>query len=258
MSARKKTHDATSDVAPLFLHHVAVLDALGRGDFAHAYRDVTAAVTPGAEPAGTPALLWFLLDLAEAAHRSGRHDVATAHAAAISTAAAAGVLDRSPRLVLHARAAAAVATRGVAAEALYEEALGTPGAADYPFDLARVHLLYGEHLRRACAPGRAREHLLIARAGFAEVGADAWLDRADAELRAAAPDRAGSATSELTPQEREIALLAASGLSNKQIAEQRYLSPRTVGTHLYRVFPKLGITSRAALRDALSSLDPAS
>lgn len=246
------------DVAPLFLHHVAVLDALGRGDFAHAYRDVTTAVTPGTDPTGAPELLWFLLDLAEAAQRSGHPQAATAHAAAISTAAATGVLARSPRLVLHARAAAAVVTGGVAADALYEEALRTPGAADCPFDLARVHLLYGEHLRRVLAPSKAREQLLIARAIFAALGAEAWLDRADTELRIARPDRSGSATSELTPQEREIALLAASGLSNKQIAEQRYLSPRTVGAHLYRVFPKLGITSRAALRDALSSLEPAS
>jgi DNA-binding NarL/FixJ family response regulator len=56
----------------------------------------------------------------------------------------------------------------------------------------------------------------------------------------------------LTPQQREIAMLAAEGLTNKQIAERLFLSPRTVGTHLYQVFPKLGITSRAALRDALT------
>ena len=57
----------------------------------------------------------------------------------------------------------------------------------------------------------------------------------------------------LTPQEREIALLAATGLTNRQIAARLYLSPRTVSAHLYRIFPKLGITSRAALRDALNA-----
>ena len=56
----------------------------------------------------------------------------------------------------------------------------------------------------------------------------------------------------LTPQQREIALLAAAGLTNKQIGDQLFLSPRTVGTHLYQLFPKLGVTSRAALRDALA------
>jgi DNA-binding NarL/FixJ family response regulator len=60
----------------------------------------------------------------------------------------------------------------------------------------------------------------------------------------------------LTPQEMQIATLAATGLSNKQIAERLYLSPRTVSGHLYRVFPKLDITSRAALRDALERDPP--
>jgi DNA-binding NarL/FixJ family response regulator len=58
----------------------------------------------------------------------------------------------------------------------------------------------------------------------------------------------------ITPQELEIAMMAASGLTNKQIGERLYLSPRTIGAHLYQVFPKLGVTSRAALRDALATL----
>ncbi|WP_151483167.1 helix-turn-helix domain-containing protein, partial [Streptomyces albicerus] len=60
---------------------------------------------------------------------------------------------------------------------------------------------------------------------------------------------------ELTWQERRIADLAARGLTNKEIGERMHLSPRTVSSHLYRVFPKLGITSRAALRDALERLE---
>ena len=66
-------------------------------------------------------------------------------------------------------------------------------------------------------------------------------------------DHTGAATT-LTAQEREIADLAATGLTNKQIGERLFLSHRTVGTHLYRIFPKLGITTRAALRDALAGL----
>ena len=58
----------------------------------------------------------------------------------------------------------------------------------------------------------------------------------------------------LTPQQWEIARLAAAGLSNKQIGERLFLSPRTVSTHLYQLFPKLGVSSRAALRDALQRL----
>jgi DNA-binding CsgD family transcriptional regulator len=82
-----------------------------------------------------------------------------------------------------------------------------------------------------------------------------WTRRAETELRAAG--YAGTTPVHtrgiaLTAQEREIAELAAAGRTNKEIAEQLFLSPRTVGAHLYKVFPKLGITSRAALRDALT------
>jgi DNA-binding NarL/FixJ family response regulator len=88
------------------------------------------------------------------------------------------------------------------------------------------------------------------------MSASPWVGRASAELRAAGvrlpqPEQADNA---LTAQELEIAMLAAMGLTNKEIAERLYLSPRTVSTHLYRIFPKLGITSRAALRDALNAL----
>jgi DNA-binding NarL/FixJ family response regulator len=89
---------------------------------------------------------------------------------------------------------------------------------------------------------------------FARLGAVPWEERAGKELRAcgsqvrAVPRPDGVA---LTPQQWEIASLAAAGLSNKQIGERMFLSPRTVSTHLYQVFPKLGVASRAALRDAL-------
>lgn len=60
----------------------------------------------------------------------------------------------------------------------------------------------------------------------------------------------------MTPQQWEIARLAAAGLSNKEIGERLFLSPRTVSTHLYRLFPKLGVSSRAGLRDALAQVPP--
>ena len=89
---------------------------------------------------------------------------------------------------------------------------------------------------------------------FRRLGATPWTTRADRELRAAGitvgPADTGLAS--LTPQQRQIAELAAAGQTNKEIAARLFLSPRTVSTHLYQVFPKLGITSRAALRDALA------
>ncbi|MGW6912038.1 response regulator transcription factor [Streptomyces sp. NPDC054940] len=89
---------------------------------------------------------------------------------------------------------------------------------------------------------------------FVRLGARPWADRASAELRATRRSPTGSTRHcvTLTAQELEIAHLAASGLTNKQIGERLHLSPRTVGSHLYQLFPKLGIASRAALRDALA------
>ena len=90
---------------------------------------------------------------------------------------------------------------------------------------------------------------------FERLGAKPWIARASNELRASGQTRRShddALAGALTPQERKIGLMAASGMSNKQNAEHLLLSPRTVGTHLYRAFPKLGITSRAALRDALT------
>jgi DNA-binding NarL/FixJ family response regulator len=139
---------------------------------------------------------------------------------------------------------------------LYEQALAIPGAERWPFELARVQLAYGAELRRARAVTDARLHLKTAMNIFYRLGARPWARRAAGELRAAGqlaprPDTLDAA--KVTPQELEIATLAASGLTNKQIAERLYLSHRTVGAHLYRLFPKLGVTSRAALRDALAS-----
>jgi DNA-binding CsgD family transcriptional regulator len=140
----------------------------------------------------------------------------------------------------------------------FDDALAVDGAERWPFDLARIRLYYGERLRRGKAPARARHQLALAAEAFQQLGAVPWAERANQELRACGtPARAAAApeAAVLTPQQREIALLAAAGLSNKQIGERLFLSPRTVSTHLYQLFPKLGVSSRAALRDALEQLN---
>jgi DNA-binding CsgD family transcriptional regulator len=137
---------------------------------------------------------------------------------------------------------------------LFDRALAVTAAERWPFDLARVQLLYGERLRRMREVTRARVQLGAALETFRRLGARTWAERAAVQLRATgqAQPRGGFRDHEsLTPQELQIAMLAATGLSNKQIGNRLYMSHRTVGAHLYRVFPKLGITSRAALRDAL-------
>jgi ATP/maltotriose-dependent transcriptional regulator MalT len=164
------------------------------------------------------------------------------------------------RKALLARAAAAVNAPDRQAAGLFEAALADQGARLWPFDLARVHLLYGEWLRQAQDITRARQQLRTALATFEYLGATEWADRAAAELAATGlaatgPTRRPAEARQIEPltaQELHVAELAAAGLSNKQIGARLYLSHRTVGAHLYRIFPKLGIASRAALRDALT------
>jgi DNA-binding CsgD family transcriptional regulator len=164
------------------------------------------------------------------------------------------------RKALLARAAAALAAPDEVAVALFEAALAAPEAHWWPFDLARVQLLYGERLRRSREISRSRPHLRAALASFERLGACAWADRAAAELAATVPTRpartAPGSGNDLTAQEAQVAELAAAGLSNKEIGARLYMSHRTVSAHLYRIFPKLGISSRAALRDALGQLSP--
>jgi DNA-binding CsgD family transcriptional regulator len=130
-----------------------------------------------------------------------------------------------------------------------------------PFQRARTELLYGEWLRRARRRTDARGHLRTALETFRALGAVPWAERAEAELRATgetARKREISAAQQLTPQELQIAGLVTGGLTNKEIAAQLFLSPRTVDYHLRKVFTKLGIGSRADLiRAGLSQREPA-
>jgi DNA-binding CsgD family transcriptional regulator len=240
-------------LARMAVHRVSSLAALGRADMAEAYREAAAISPPGILASHTPHALWAVLDLVEAAVRTGRGREAGAHVAA---ARAAGIAGISPRLALLVTTSAALTAPAGAAGPLFEQALDLPDADRFPFELARVQLAYGEHLRRAGAPGEARAHLSAGRAVFDALGARPWAGRAASELRAARliPARPEDHQfSALTCQEHRIVALAAAGLTNKQIGQRLYLSPRTVGSHLYRAFPKLGVSSRAGLRDALTA-----
>ncbi|MDT7715786.1 MAG: hypothetical protein QOH09_1778 [Pseudonocardiales bacterium] len=235
---------------------VQTLAALGRGDFEEAYRQATAISPAGALASHVSFALYVPMDLVEAAVRTGRHAEADAHVAAIQ---AENIAALSPRFALLACGSAAIAAPEDSAAGLFEEALAIPGADAWPFDLARVQLAYGERLRRAQATSESRRHLVAALGTFERLGATPWAGRAASELRATGQTRYRAGERDhvsLTPQEREIATLAASGLSNKEIGHRLFLSPRTVSGHLHRIFPKLDITSRAALRDALNALSP--
>lgn len=232
-------------------HQAAARAAVGAGDFETALRHATAISPAGELPPFNPEAVWAAPDLVEAALRTGRQEDARRHAAALRDSAIGRVSARHALVV--ATATAMTEPREVAAR-LWEEALRVPGLERHPFELGRAHLAYGELLRRHRGPREARSQLTAARERFEQLGASSWAARAAAELRATGLTRlARSALGDrLTPQELEVAELAATGLSNPQIAARLVLSPRTVSTHLYRVFPKLGITSRAGLRDALA------
>jgi len=195
------------------------------------------------------------MDLVEAAVRTHRQAEAERHVQAVREA---GIAALSPRLAILAAGSAAIAAGDEHAPALFEEALRLPTVDQWPFDVARVRLAYGERLRRLRATTESRMYLEAALAAFQKLGATPWASRAELELRATGRTRMPSRAPDvgaLTPQELQIARLAASGMTNKQIAERLFLSPRTVGGHLYQIFPKLGITTRAALRDALDAAD---
>jgi DNA-binding CsgD family transcriptional regulator len=163
---------------------------------------------------------------------------------ASGTAWARGVEARSRALI----------SEGDDADALYREAIALLGETRLGVESARAQLLYGEWLRRQSRRVDAREQLRAAHQAFAAMGAAAFAERAERELKATGETvrkRSIETRDELTPQEAQIARLAAERLTNAEIGAQLFLSPRTVEWHLRKVFLKLGISSRRQLRSAL-------
>ena len=227
--------------------------AIAEGDFETAFHEAWQISPAGRLQKYQGYALWVPLDLVEAAVRTGRVGEAASHVRALREA---GVGRISPRLRMLVLAASAMVAPDDEAEVLFEQALAEPGTGPWPLETARIHLLYGERLRRDREAARARGHLEQALEAFHRLGAASWETRASAEPRATGAPRIRRdfGTNEaLTPQELEIAQLAATGLSKKQIGSRLLLSHRTVGAHLYRTYPKLGIRTRAALRDALAT-----
>jgi DNA-binding CsgD family transcriptional regulator len=205
------------------------------------------AVTAGSGRGG-PLLLYAYPDHVEAAVRAGEPDLAARPLAQFT--AWANAISQRWATALAARCAA-LTVGDAEAEPLWRQAIAAHEGDGRPFEQARTRLLYGEWLRRNQRRADAREQLLAAAGVFARIGARPWQDRAEAELRAAGARAAAVSAADplarLTPQELQVVRLAATGASNKQIGAQLFLSPRTVGFHLYRAFPKLGVTSREEL-----------
>jgi DNA-binding CsgD family transcriptional regulator len=231
--------------------------AFSVGDFEEAFRILELISPIGTLAHGVSSSTVVAMDLVRAAMRTDRSEQAQAHVRALEQA---GTDRLSPFLaLLTAGSAALAAGSGPEAVERFERALATPGAERWPFELARIRLAYGELLRRQGSVSLSRQQFSAARAVFVRLDARPMTARADAEMAAtgeASSDQAvqpqSGVLSRLSPQEWQVASLAAAGLTNKQIAATLFLSPRTVANHLHRVFPKLSVTSRAGLRDALS------
>jgi DNA-binding CsgD family transcriptional regulator len=167
----------------------------------------------------------------------------------------------SPRLEqLIARARGILAGPG-GAEAHFATALADPAGDQWPFERAQLRLDYAEWLRRRRRINDAKPVLTEALGTFRRLRARSWAQRTEAELRACGvtiADAPGErdALGELTPQQRQIVRLASDGLTNREIGDRLFLSPRTVSSHLYRSFPKLGVAGRHQLRDVVDRASP--
>ena len=222
-------------------------NSLGRYDDA-----LIAALTASDESVVHFFVSWSLIEVVEAAARTGKRECAAEalrrlaeHTSACGTDWALGIEARSR----------ALASRPDDAERHYREALERLGRTPLKLDLARAQLVYGEWLRRQRRRRDARDQLRAAFDFFDSVGAAAFAQRARGELSATgerARGRTLEASETLTTQEALVARLAGAGASNRQIAEQLYISPATVAYHLRKVFAKLGVSSRRELASSSS------
>jgi DNA-binding CsgD family transcriptional regulator len=226
-------------------------DALGDGRHEEAFRHLWRVFDESA-PEFHRFMRWpAVLDLVEAGVGSGQTERLKDVLAALETIAARS---EPPALRIELICARPLTAPEHDAEALFLGAL-EQDLTDFPFQRARTLFSFGRWLRRRRRSTESREPLRASIELFDALGAARWSQRARAELRATGETigRHTDARDRLTAQELQIAQLAAAGLSNREIGDRLLLSHRTIGSHLYRIFPKLQITSRSELRDALAA-----
>jgi ATP/maltotriose-dependent transcriptional regulator MalT len=194
---------------------------------------------------------WALGELIEAASRSGEPELGASALERLTEDTSAAGTDWGSGVAARSRA---LLCEGAEAERLYREAIERLGRTRLRPELARAHLLYGEWLRREGRRLDARAQLRTAHEMFGAIGMEAFEERARRELVATGETvrkRTVETSSDLTPQETQIARLACEGLSNPEIGARLFISPRTVEWHLHKVFEKLGINSRRELERVL-------
>jgi DNA-binding CsgD family transcriptional regulator len=224
--------------------------ALGAGRYADAHGQLLRMLDRSDPAHHRMTFSWALGNLAESAVRVGETENARAIVAGFEQRAAQTPSPAFQQAMRHARA---VLAADAEAEALFEAALDDEIFGG-PFERARLQVAFGTWLRRQRRIGESRGPLRAARDTFDALGADPWSERAREELRATGESsrkREPGVLEELTAQELQVAQMAANGLSNREIAQKLYLSHRTVGSHLYRIYPKLGINSRWELSAVL-------
>ncbi|WP_045739959.1 ATP-binding protein [Actinoplanes rectilineatus] len=236
------------------VQHARGLAALATGRYTDAVGHLLR-IFADADPAGNMLRCWDAVgDLAEAAFRGAEQDRVRDAMDRMEA-----VSERVPTAAL--RVGLGYARALLAADDEVEDRLRALLATDlggWPFVRARAQLVYGERLRRTRRRAESRLMLRTARDTFDALGTVPWGERARQELRAAGESsgvRSPAALDRLTPQELQIAQLAAVGLTNREIGQRLYVSHRTVSTHLHRIFPKLGVVSRAGLQAALDRQD---
>jgi DNA-binding CsgD family transcriptional regulator/tetratricopeptide (TPR) repeat protein len=228
--------------------------ALADGSYLQAFTQLRGLFSEDGTPLHNYASYLGIADLAAAAVHAGRQmegcEVIEHALSRLNGSASA----RLEQLVARARG---ILARPDRAEAHFDKALCDPAGEQWPFERAQLRLDYAEWLRRRRRINDAKPVMNEALGTFVRLGARSWARRAEAELRAcgvAVPGTERDALEELTPQQRQIVLLAGRGLSNREIADRLFLSPRTVTSHLYRSFPKLGVAARYQLRDVIAGV----
>jgi DNA-binding CsgD family transcriptional regulator len=235
-------------------HIAKAAAALGDGRHDDAFRELWP-VFDEANDAFHRFMRWpTVVDLVEAAAGSGQ---ATRVVAVIDELDTTARRSEPPILLAGLSCARPLLASDAGAEALFEAALAQD-LTEYPFLRARTLFAFGRWLRRQRRSADSRAPLRRSIELFDALGAARWGARARDVLRASGETvvrRAPDARDRLTAQEMQIAQLAAQGLSNREIAERLFVSHRTIGSHLYHIFPKLGITARTQLRDVLATAE---
>jgi DNA-binding CsgD family transcriptional regulator/tetratricopeptide (TPR) repeat protein len=235
------------------IRHAAGLAALAQGNYVTAYAQLSQLFAADGTPLHHRFSYLAIADLAAAAARAElRLEARTLVERALARVDPAP----GPRLDQLAARARGLLADPASAEEHFAAPLADPAGDTWPFERAQLQLDYGEWLRRQRRINDAKPVLGDALETFRRLGAAPWARRAEAELRACgvtsqSPPAHEGALDGLTAQQREIVILAGQGLTNGEIADRLFLSPRTVASHLYRSYPKLGIAGRHQLRDLI-------